>query len=342
MTDWLARAMAEGTPLIDGATATFVWAGETAPTIRSDMTGWWPGAEPWRMTQAAPGVWTYSREFPDDAYLEYGYFEGEARRLDPFSRRLMPNGVGSINNYLAMPHAFDGAQNMPRPGVPVGQVIGDDISAPTLTGGHRSLALYRPAAPGPYPLLVVFDGKDYLERALLPILLDNMIADGAIPPLAAVMVNNHPEARIAEYASSEATLTFLVDTLLPWVGERVPLVDTPGAHAVAGASMGGLMALFAGLRQPDLFGHVLSQSGAFGWRGNQLIFTLAELTPRPPVRVYLSVGEYEWLYKPNLRMRDTLRDAGYDYQYRAFHAGHNYAAWALDLPRGLTWLYGNK
>lgn len=340
MTDWLARARAEGTPLIDGATATFVWPGDTAPILRSDMTGWWPGAEPWRMTESAPGVWTYSLELPSDAYVEYGYFYGDAKLRDPFNPRLVPNGLGSLNNYLAMPDALTGLQNGHRSDAPVGHIIGDEITAGMLTGGRRGVALYQPAAPGPYPLLVVFDGKDYLERALLPTMLDNMIADGVIPPLAAVMVNNHPEARIAEYACSEATSTFVVETLLPWVGKRIPLVDTPGAHAVVGASMGGLISLFIGLRAPELFGHILSQSGAFGWPRNQLVFTLAKLTPRPPVRVYLSVGEYESLYKPNGRMRDTLQEAGYDTKYRAFHAAHNYTAWSLDLPHGLRWLYG--
>ncbi len=340
MTDWLARARAEGTPLIDGNTATFVWPGDTAPTLRSDITGWWAGAEPWRMTEAASGVWTYSLDLPPDAYVEYGYFHDNAKLRDPFNPHLVPNGLGSLNNYLAMPDALTRLQNEHRSDVRVGHVISDEIAAPTLTGGRRGVALYRPAAPGPYPLLVVFDGKDYLERALLPTMLDNMIADGVIPPLAAVMVNNHPEARIAEYACSEATPTFVIDNLLPWVSAQIPLVDTPGAHAVVGASMGGLISLFIGLREPDLFGHVLSQSGAFGWRGNQLVFTLAQLTPRPPARVYLSVGEYEWLHGPNERMRDTLQAAGYDYKYRAFHAGHNYTAWTLDLPHGLRWLYG--
>ena len=339
MTDWLARARAEGTPLIDGGSVTFVWPGETAPTLRSDITGWWPGAEPWGMTEAVPGVWTYTLDLPADAYIEYGYFDGEARRRDPFSRQLVPNGIGSVNNYLAMPDAFQGALHEPRLGVPVGQVIGDEIPAPTLTGGRRGVALYQPAAPGPYPLLVVFDGKDYLEHGL-PTLLDNMIADGSIPPLAAVMVNNHPEARIAEYACSEATLIFIVEALLPWVGKQIPLLDTPGAHGVLSASMGGLISLFVGLRRPDLFGRVLSQSGAFGWQADSLVFTLVRHTPRPPVRVYLSVGEYEWLYRVNGRMRDTLQAAGFDSHYRAFHAGHNYTAWSLDLPHGLAWLYG--
>ncbi|MFN8374318.1 MAG: alpha/beta hydrolase-fold protein [Anaerolineae bacterium] len=33
----------------------------------------------------------------------------------------------------------------------------------------------------------------------------------------------------------------------------------PGAFGVLGASMGGLMALYAGLRMPALFGQVISQ-----------------------------------------------------------------------------------
>ena len=62
-----------------------------------------------------------------------------------------------------------------------------------------------------------------------------------------------------------------MECVLPLAAERLRLLDArtlPGAYGVLGVSMGGLMALYLGLRLPQVFGRVLSQSGAF-WSGPQ-------------------------------------------------------------------------
>jgi enterochelin esterase family protein len=104
--------------------------------------------------------------------------------------------------------------------------------------------------------------------------------------------------------------------------------------------MGGLMALATGLRLPHIFGHVLSQSGAFYF--GPYPTTVAELVeqgPARPVRIWMDVGRYEGLLDGNRRMRDQLQARGYDVAYREYNAGHNYRAWRDDLWRGLEALY---
>lgn len=339
MTDWLARARAEGTPLIDGEQVTFVWQGDHAPTLRSDLTGWWPGATPWQLRRVQQGVWVHSVELPLTAYLEYAFFDGPTRRPDPFNPHTAP-GYG--NNYVFMPDAPRPAWEPPRPNIPVGQVIQTELTSRLLTGGKRGVRLYTPPVSEPVPLLVVFDGQEYFERARLPAILDHLQASGDLPPLAAVMVDNHPQARVPEYACSEATLGFLVHELLPWAKGQTALLDTPGGHGVVGSSMGGLMALYAGLRRPDLFGHVLAQSGAFGGRDESIVFSLLRSSAPRTERVYQSVGTFEWLLTVNRRLREVLVQQGYTAAYREFTAGHNYTAWAADLTPGLTWLYGRS
>ncbi|MCW5879946.1 MAG: esterase family protein [Anaerolineae bacterium] len=339
MTDWLARARAEGTPLIDGDTATFVWIGPSAPTLRSDVTGWSPMLPAWTMQAAGPGVWTYQATLSSDTYLEYAFFDGERRIPDPFNPRLTATGLEDYaNHYVALPDA-------PRPlwhavpGVRTGLMLETTLTTRALPEGQRIARLYRPPAPGPYPLLVVYDGNDYLSRAQLPIILDNLLAQRRIRPLAALLLNNYPPARVAEYACSEATLMTVVSDALPWAQAQAPLLDTPGAHGVMGTSMGGLMALFTGLRRPDLFGHVLAQSGAYGWRDESIVFDLARWGDPARPRIYQSVGRYEWLLGINRRLRAVLVERGYDSAYHEFSAGHNYPAWAADLTSGLAWLF---
>ncbi len=339
MTDWLARAQMEGTPLIDGDTVTFVWAGATAPSLRSDVTGWFPARPPWSMQAAGPGVWIYQATLPSDTYLEYAYLEGERRVPDPFNPRLTPTGLEDhANNYFALADA-------PRPlweavpGIRTGLLLETTLTARALPLERRVAHLYRPPAPGPYPLLVVYDGNDYLSRAHLPIILDNLLAQGRIRPLAVLFLNNYPPARVAEYACSEATLMTVVNDALPWAQAQAPLLDTPGAHGVMGASMGGLMALFTGLRRPGLFGHVLAQSGAYGWRDESVVFDLARWGDPTRLRIYQSVGRYEGLLDSNRRLRAVLVEHGYDAAYHELSAGHNYPAWAANLTEGLAWLF---
>ena len=73
------------------------------------------------------------------------------------------------------------------------------------------------------------------------------------------MVANGGPARTVEYTCSEATLAFLLQKVLPSARRELNLVDEtrePGVHGVLGASLGGLIALYTGLRAPEVFGHV--------------------------------------------------------------------------------------
>jgi enterochelin esterase family protein len=158
------------------------------------------------------------------------------------------------------------------------------------------------------------------------------------------LVEHGKQARFVEYACSEATVGFVLRHVLPLAYEELNVMrDTPGAHGILGASMGGLMALYTAFRLPDVFGKVLSQSGAFGFdlEGQQMVvYDLIGECDTRPLKVWMDVGRYEFLYAPNQRMRDLMRERGYAVQYREFAAGHNYTAWRDDIAHGLEAMFG--
>ncbi|MBU1752106.1 MAG: esterase family protein, partial [Chloroflexi bacterium] len=123
---------------------------------------------------------------------------------------------------------------------------------------------------------------------------------------------------------------------------HLPLLDVqthPGAYGVLGASMGGLMALYMGLRAPHVFGYVLSQSGAFTMMGRDLVvYDLVRDGPVRPIRIWMDVGRYEWLLPTNQHMHALLEAKGYDVTYREYNGGHNYSSWRDDVWRGLELL----
>jgi len=123
---------------------------------------------------------------------------------------------------------------------------------------------------------------------------------------------------------------------------------------VTGSSAGGLAAAHAAFRHPEVFGNVLSQSGAF-WRGNEgtngepyewLTSRYAE-APRRDVRFVLEVGARETaralggaapsILESNRRLRDVLVAKGYPVAYAEVpDAGHGPEFWKLRLPEAIA------
>jgi enterochelin esterase-like enzyme len=338
------QAQAQHTPLIMEEQATFVWAGARAPMLAGDMTGWMPWettANGQKMEEVEPEVWACTLTLPPDAYVEYAYFLDGKRVYDPLNPRRVPNGFGEMNNCFWMPQAPRSPLFRRQRGVRSGVVKQKVFQSMRLAGGRRTVRLYRPAVSGPYLLLSVLDGRDYLQRARLTTLADNLIHAGTVPPLAIVFLDNARQARFAEYGCSEALVGFVAQELIPWAASEVPLVQQQGVHGVLGASLGGLAALWLGVRLPEVFGRVFSQAGGFalGFTKELGLTTILRLSDRLPLRIYLDCGRYDPLLEANRMMKDLLETRGYDLRYREFNAGHNYPAWREDLATGLEWLF---
>jgi enterochelin esterase family protein len=348
----LARARREGSPLVDGERAVFVWEGDAPPpVILGDFCDWGMGGKPLKATLAAPGVWTYTLPLLPDAYMEYTFSADgtDAGRLpDPLNPRRIWNGINAYNHFFTMPALPPAALTTRRlPGAPRGTLTRHriDVSPPRLISGRgRTVWLYQPPTDAPCPLLMVLDGGDYLRRGKIIPLLENLMAQKRIRPLALALVENGGAARFYEYLASEATLAFLSGGVLSLAQEHLRLLSheaQPGAHGILGASMGGLMALYAGLRMPELFGAVISQSGAFalGLPAPPVTTDLVLHLPRRDLRIWQDCRVYEWLLEPNRAMAALLRERGYDAHYREASSGHNYTAWRMLLPDALARLF---
>ncbi|MBK8021694.1 MAG: esterase family protein [Chloroflexi bacterium] len=349
----LERARKEGTPLVDGEQATFVWEGSDPPLLVGDFTNW--TEKPIQLQEEESGVWTTSVILPREAYVEYAFLyrfreddedtDIDERIVDPFNLRMQYNGMNAMNNTFTMPDYAPSPLTRRGAGVKRGKISQHQIANDMLGGRHRLLSLYHPPVEEPVPLVVVWDGPDYLNRANLNIIVDNLIAQGRIRPIALAMIQNAHEGRFTEYVQNEATVGFAMYELLPYARKHLQLVDEkehPGCHGVLGASMGGLMALYTGLRAPHVFGHVVSQSGAFHIAPNDdpmLIDELVRLLPRPPLRIWQDVGQIEWLLDGNRRMHAQLTERGYDVTYLEYSGGHNFPMWAQVVGQALKAVY---
>jgi enterochelin esterase family protein len=189
--------------------------------------------------------------------------------------------------------------------------------------------------------LVVYDGSDYLHRAKLNNIVDNLLASRRIRPFAMAMLQNGGAARSIEYSCTETTLGFLMECVLPLAKGQLKMEPIKnGGYGVMGASLGGLMALFTALRLPQVFHKVISQSGSFITpEYKSVVVDLVRYAPRQDIDIWMDAGRLEWLLEGNREMHALLKKKNYTVKYREHSGGHNYTAWRNDVWHGLKWLY---
>ena len=240
-----------------------------------------------------------------------------------------------------------------RPDVPHGQLAGMKIKSEIL-GNERSVAVYTP--PGvdpsgdPTALLIFFDGLAYVSKAFVPAptILDNLLAEGLIPPVTAVFVDHvidGEDQRIQELLCNSQFNRFLVEELLPGVRGQYNITHDPARTVIAGSSAGGLGAAFAAYEYPQAFGNVLAQTGAFrfGGQGRPECWLIRQFVESEllPLKFYLDVGLYEdkgrGISSLHIvrHMRDVLQAKGYPVAYADHSGGHDYVVWRQTLVDGL-------
>ena len=210
-------------------------------------------------------------------------------------------------------------------------------------------------------LLVVQDGAGAVNDSgdwRYPVVLDNLIARGAIPVTVGVFVNPGvlPQGssdlpplfnRSFEYDSvDERYVRFLIDEFLPEIKKHWNISDDPNDRSIAGASSGAIAAFTAAMLRPDAFHRVLSFMGSYTnlRGGNQWPDLIRKMEPAP-LRVFLQDGDHDlnifagnwWL--ANQEMASALEYRGYEFKFVTGTEGHNGKHGGAILPDALRWLW---
>ena len=341
----LEKAKERGNPVIEGKQVTFIWRGKSAPRLIDDLHGW--EDNPQKMTRIEKELWGYSMELPADAYLEYSFFEPRSKQRieDPLNWNTVYNGLGNDNHFFYMPEHSPTPLAEVRKNIPRGKVTQHVVETWMLADdGQRDVYLYRPHVKEPVPLLIVYDGVDYLERAKLNVIVDNLIHEKRIQPIAMAFLQNGGDHRGVEYACSDATVMWLDNIILPLARKHLNLLDIKtqrGAYGVMGASFGGLMSVYTGLRMPEIFGKVISQSGVFESEGRDFAdVDLIHARQSREIKLWMDVGRFDSLLDDNRRLQPILQESGYNVAYREFSGGHNYTCWQNEAGIALEKMFG--
>ncbi len=253
-----------------------------------------------------------------------------------------------------------------KEGVPRGKVTSHRFAdSHVFPGTERDYFVYVPAqydASKPAALMVFQDGKNYVNdngQWRVPIVFDNLIHRGEMPVTIGVFVNpgvvsggdNSQDRfnRSYEYDTvSDRYATFLLEEILPQVGETYAITDDPNLRGIAGSSSGAIAAFGVAWHRPDKFRRVFSTVGTFvGLRGGNEYPTLIRKTEPRPIRVFLQDGKNDldiyggsW-WNANLTMLSALRWAGYEVEHAWGDGGHNGKHGAAIFPDAMRWLWAD-
>ncbi len=257
-----------------------------------------------------------------------------------------------------------GPDSQRHEGVPQGEVTQHNWTSRIFPGTQRNYWIYVPAqydAKKPACVMVFQDGQGYADEKRsfrVPIVFDNLIHQGDMPVTIGVFINPGvvPPAkpgqaprknRSFEYDTlSDQYARFLLEEILPAVGEKYKLTQDPRGRAIAGISSGGICAFTVAWQRPDAFGKVLSHVGSFtNIRGGNIYPALIRKTERKPIRVFLQDGSGDldnlhgnWPLS-NQQMASALKFSGYDYKFVFGDGGHNGKHGGAILPDSLRWLW---
>ncbi len=229
-------------------------------------------------------------------------------------------------------------------------------------GNRRDVFVFLPPSydeGGRFPVVYLHDGQNLFDPRLS--FAGAWGADAAADAAArlgyeAILVGiaNVNEARVHEYSpfvdtkvgggAGERYLQFLIRTLKPRIDAEYRTQADRDHTVIGGASLGGLISLYAFFRFPEVFGRASVQSPAL-WFAGGAIFDYVTAAAPAPGRIFLDVGGKEGVgtLRNARRMRDLLSEKGYapgdSLHYLEQPTGkHHEAAWGRRLKRALPFL----
>lgn len=342
-------------PLVDSKGATFVFHGSAEAVYLQHWAYELPNGLAFTRLEDTD-LWYVFLALPYGARLEYKINivrDGNSEWInDPLNPLIAHDPFGA--NSVCQAFGYERpVWTLPSPAVAAGRLEQVELYS-SVFKQERRIAIYHPKPKNSkrYPLLIVHDGKDYLNYSQLQAVLDNLIDEHVIPPLivALTQANN----RLEEYTGDPRHARFIAKELTPFLQQRLPLARSRRLYGLMGASLGGVASLHTAWSYPGQFGMLLLQSGSFAAtdvsvrkRGpvfEPVIRFVDAFRTRPgkfAQKVFLSCGRYESLYIENRAMNEFLQKQGITVSYQEVHDGHNWENWRDQLRSGLGWLFSS-
>jgi predicted alpha/beta superfamily hydrolase len=219
-----------------------------------------------------------------------------------------------------------------------------------------------------FPVLYLQDGQNLFnpQTAFAGIvwqadeIAQRLILQRKIQSLIIVGIDNTGEQRIDEYTPvrvggrgglADAYGKMLIEELKPYIDQTFRTLPQREYTGFGGSSLGGLLALYLGLKRSDIFSRLAVMSPSLWWANGYLLKEIAALPSRLPLRIWLDIGRREGRHYKNQtrRLHDLLLIKGWkkhrnsrlaDFRYlEAPKAGHDESSWGARFDKVLRFLY---
>lgn len=299
------------------------------------------------MEKGANGVWSVTVGPLTPEYYTYSFVVDRVSATDP-SNPLSVTGLKHAMSVLYVP----GPASLPWQvnDVPHG-VIHHEFYHSKVVGDDRDFYVYTPPDYNPqgkkrYPVLYLLHGAGQTAHAWTAInranvILDNLIAHRKAVPMIVVMplgygyslsqilplLRSHAASSAMILQNSVKFAQSLLTEVMPRVKKSYRVLRGPRSTAIAGGSMGGGEALFAGLNHLHQFGWIGGFKAAGIFNFNQLIPNLSATANSQLRLLWLACGDHDPLAGPtNVRLRSWLKIKGIRFTESDYPGTHGWRA----------------
>ncbi|WP_321372424.1 alpha/beta hydrolase-fold protein [uncultured Draconibacterium sp.] len=319
------------------------------------------------MTKDSDGIWSFTTEPLTPDFYQYSFQVNGVTAIDPSNVKVCRDG-SRFTNYFVLPG--DQSNLYKVKDVPHGTVSKVWYDSPTL-GMKRRMYVYTPAgyegSTEKFPVLYLLHGMGGDEDAWSSVgaaenIMDNIIAKGLAKPIIVVMPNgnyNQSAAQNVLPANTNFMANYdenagkfeesLVKDIIPFIDSNYRTYTDSKNRAIAGLSMGGGQATYAGLTNIDKFDWIGSFSGAFViWPNvrpapgvNDLNMDAVENIVFPGLDsgvnskiklMYLAIGTDDPLIDPQRKFKDWLDDNNIQFEnIETPGYAHVWSLWRMNL-----------
>jgi enterochelin esterase-like enzyme len=333
-----------GTPLIDGPEVNFIYCDPAARQVRivGEFNEWSKRADPIEMMRLdGTGVFYHTLTLTEPARLEYKFVVDGEWKTDPFCPNVVDNGVGDQNSYFETGDFRDPPELQYAAEIPHGRVEEFDFRSERLNNSRRTYVYLPPGYDGDtrirFSSFYIHDGGEYLERARMATVMDNLTHAGQISPVLLIMID--PVNRMREYWANQDYAEFLCAEFIPEIDRRYRTVVDRKNRGVMGASLGGLISTYTALSYPQIFSKVAGQSSALHLEEDRISALLGGLRGKR-LSFYFDVGRYEPSFIPaHQRFIASLKAKRWPCRYQELPGGHNWTSWRAHLKDLLVFLW---
>lgn len=288
-------------------------------------------------------------EFPKGAFVEYAFLDVHGKPFaDPGNDVWAENPWYKYGRAAILEGYAPNVLREPLIDAAKGRTVSLSWAGKVFAGTRRAYVHLPPNFDESrvYPVFYVQDGVAYRRTGKLGSVMDNLLHLERIKP--AILVFLEPNDRTLEYHLNPQYLEFLLTEALPEIEAKFPVSRAANTRGLWGASLGGMASVYAAMQRPDMFGWVVSQSGAFqGVPGDdykrgasEWLLTQFQNLEKLPIRLTLECGQLEWLLGANRRFAAMLFDKGYPHRYLERPSGHNWVTWRNGLAGSLEFMLG--